>query len=115
MADNENTNTVSDAQLGWMLGFFTLGAFMGAMTALLLATQRGEETRADIRQGFDDVKVKLNELGEQAKVRSKELAEKSREMFEEKKNVVKSALEAGREAAKKAKDESTRELAASNE
>lgn len=100
-----------DSQLGWVMGAFALGALVGAVTALLLATQSGAETRADLRDGLDDVKKKLGELNEQVKVRGKELAEKGREVLEEKKHVVKSALE----AAKKAKSETVGELAAHSE
>lgn len=111
MADNDDRNNVSNSQLGWMIGFFALGTFVGAITALMLATQSGEETRADVRKGFDEVKGKLGELSEQAKTKGKELADKGREIIEEKKTVVKSALEAGREASKKVKEEAGQELA----
>ena len=110
MSDEERSN-VSDAQMGWIIGFFALGTFVGAMSALMLATQSGTETREDIRKGFDDVKIKLGELSEQVKTKSKELAEKGRELLEEKRSVVKSALEAGREASKKARDDAGQELA----
>ena len=110
MADYERNN-VSDAQMGWMIGFFAMGTLVGAIAALMLATQSGAETRADIRQGFDDVKLKLGELSEQAVSKGKVLAEKGREILEEKKTVVKSALEAGREASKKTREDASQELA----
>ncbi len=115
MPEESQRNQSSDSQLGWMMGAFALGTFVGAATALLLATQSGAETRADLAHGLEEVKKKLSELNDQVKTRSKEIAEKGRSALEEKKQVVKSAIEAGREAAKKTREEHVAELPAGDE
>ncbi len=101
---------------------FLLGGVAGAVTALLLAPESGEETRRRISDFKDDVKDKTSEYIHEtrervddvvekgkdyvhdAREKAEEAYEKGKDYVEKKKSVISSAMEAGKEAYRKEKD-----------
>ncbi len=86
---------------------FVMGAAIGGGLALLNAPRSGEETRNKVRDMADDVRKRIKEIAEEAEARIKETIEEGREALAEKTEMVKTAVEAGKEAmaAEKAKHE----------
>lgn len=96
---------------------FLLGGMVGAGMALLLAPQSGVETRRRIREFADDVKDKANEFAEQAKDTATDYygqaretvvtsVDKAKQVVEEQKAAITTAIDAGKEAyAKEVKKE----------
>jgi len=104
------------------LGGFLLGLAVGAVGALLLAPQSGEETREILRERGqrlrDDARARADEIGhrveegyERVKGRFEEGVESARRTFEDKRAGAKDALDAGRAAVHSARDELERRLA----
>ena len=94
----------NDANSGDKALFFILGAFVGAVAALLLAPRSGEETRkllADkTREGSDFVANRTREVAGKTTGyidRGKELVNKQRDQFT-------AAIEAGKQAHHEEKD-----------
>jgi len=83
---------------GSMFLAFVMGAAIGGGLALLTAPRSGQETRDKVRQMGDDVREKIKAIADEAEVRIKEVIEEGRETITEKKDIVKSAIEAGKEA-----------------
>ncbi len=94
---------------GSMLVSFLLGGIVGAGLALLLAPQSGEETRKKIRDFADDVKDRTTDYVEKAKGKITSYVDDGRGLYEEKKSIVKSAIEAGKEAYEKEKERLAKE------
>jgi gas vesicle protein len=94
---------------GSMFLSFLLGGVVGAGLALLLAPQSGPETREKIRGFADDVKNKTTHYIDDTKEKVSSYADKGKDYFEEKKTLVKSAVEAGREAYDKEKEKLSKE------
>lgn len=82
------------------LGWFFLGAIMGAAAALLLTPKTGEETRDLIRERGADLTKRAQEYAKDAQGRAGELFDKGREFFEEQSQRLTTAFEAGKEAMK---------------
>ena len=94
---------------------FLAGAIIGAGAALLLAPQTGAETRRllrdyaekaeeEIRERLPEAKAMLDSAIEKGKdfvERGKEFVEKGKEFVDDKKAVLSSAMDAGRDAMKK--------------
>src|SRR5712692_11755141 len=94
---------------------FLAGAIIGAGAALLLAPQTGAETRRllkdyaekaeeEIRERLPEAKAMLDSAIEKGKdfiEKGKEFVEKGKEFVGEKKSLLSSAMESGREAMKK--------------
>jgi len=80
------------------LGFFLAGLGLGAIVALLLAPKSGKETREYIagkaEEGRDYVKAKSEDLRRQAE----EAVEKGRDLVSKQKELLSTALEAGKQA-----------------
>lgn len=108
---------MSDDSHGWeFLTGFLLGTVVGAAAALLLAPQSGEETREVIRERGIELKGRATELSEQGRRRAEELAaearqraaeaqERGRLVLEEQKTHLQEALDEGKQAAAKKRDE----------
>ncbi len=94
---------------GSMLVSFLLGGIVGAGLALLLAPQSGEETRKKIRDFADDVKDRTTDYVEKAKGKITSYVDDGKGLYEEKKSIVKSAIEAGKEAYEKEKERLAKE------
>jgi len=89
---------------GSVLLSFLLGGVVGAGLALLFAPQSGRETRQKIKDMTDDVKDKTTEYVKQAKEKAASLVEDGKGYYDEKKSILKSAVEAGKEAYEKEKE-----------
>jgi gas vesicle protein len=81
---------------GGYLGWFFLGATLGALAALLLTPKTGRETR-ELLAG-SDVGRRAQDLAHEAQGRAGEWLEKGRELLEEQSQRLLSAFEAGRDA-----------------
>lgn len=89
---------------GSVLLSFLLGGVVGAGLALLFAPRSGHETRQKIKDLADDVKKKSTEYVNQAKEKATSLVEEGKGYYDEKKSILKSAVEAGKEAYVKEKE-----------
>ncbi len=89
---------------GSMLLSFLMGGIVGAGLALLLAPQSGLETRKKIMDLAGDVKDKTNEYIDQAKDKVTSIVGEGKDLYEEKKTILKSAIDAGKEAYDKEKE-----------
>jgi gas vesicle protein len=89
---------------GSVLLSFLLGGVVGAGLALLFAPQSGRETREKIRELADDVKGKATDYAHQAKEKVSSLVDDGKGFYDEKKSIIKSAVEAGKEAYEKEKE-----------
>ena len=89
---------------GSVLLSFLLGGVVGAGLALLFAPQSGRETRQKIQDLTDDVKGKSAEYVHLAKEKAASLVEEGKGYYDEKKSILKSAVDAGKEAYEKEKE-----------
>ena len=87
-----------EVSAGTVLVSFVAGAAIGAAFALLYAPKSGREMRDDILDLTEDAVDKIKEYAKEAQDKIKTAVEDSKETFTEKKSVLASALEAGREA-----------------
>jgi gas vesicle protein len=69
----------SNADYGAFVAGFLIGGLVGAATALLMAPQSGEETRAYIRDRSIELRDKAYETADQARARAEEALEDARE------------------------------------
>jgi gas vesicle protein len=84
---------------------FVVGALVGAAAALLLAPQSGEETRIMIRDKGIEIKDRADEMSVDARRRAEELQTQAKERAEGLQGKVKEAVEEGKTAAAKTKEE----------
>lgn len=82
------------------LGWFFMGAILGAAAALLLTPKTGQEARGLLRERGGDFAKRAQEYAKDAQVQAGELFDKGREFFEEQSQRLMSAFEAGKEAMK---------------
>lgn len=82
------------------LGWFFLGAIVGAGVALILAPRAGQETRELLKEKSEELARRAGEFATEAQVRAGDLFEKGRELFEEQTERLVSAFEAGKAAMK---------------
>lgn len=101
MAEQQNNG------LGITFLAFTLGALIGGGLALLTTPRSGPETREKLRGMVDESRSKLNEMTEEAETRVKKAVQDGKTMLEENVELVKAAVNAGKEAiaTEKAKQE----------
>ena len=83
---------------------FISGAALGAVAALLLAPQSGEDSREQLRGYARRAEDNLRDLAGQAGDVLDEVMGQGKDFVETKKSVVKEAFEAGREAIKRERD-----------
>ena len=100
-------NNQSGASSGSVALAFLSGALLGAATAFLLAPQPGSESRERLmgyarRTGGD-----LRDLKEKAQETWDDVIVKGREFIDEASSAVKEAIDAGRDAMRKERDQST--------
>jgi gas vesicle protein len=104
------------------VGSFLMGVAIGAVAALLLAPQSGEETRRDLRRGTrrarraaqdiaGDLGTKVSDTFDQARDRVEQGIDTARQAIDLKKRQVTRAMEAGRAAAQQAREELERRIA----
>jgi gas vesicle protein len=82
------------------LGWFFLGAIAGAAAAMLLTPKTGPETRELLTEQGQEWFKKAQEAAGEAQDKAGDLFGKSREYFEEQRNRLLNAFEAGRSAMK---------------
>lgn len=95
---------------GEFLAGLIIGGLIGAATAILLAPQPGEETRAQLREKGIELKERVIELSEEARKKADEWQEEGLANLEAQKMRVEEALEEGKKAAAKKKKELLSEL-----
>ncbi|MEN8134018.1 MAG: YtxH domain-containing protein [Thermodesulfobacteriota bacterium] len=83
---------------------FLTGALLGAATALLLTTKTGEEARGILAEYGADFK---ENLPEGLKEKTDEALDRGREYLDEKKKALNEAIEAGKVAMAKEKEDQT--------
>ncbi len=93
MADEERCPSV-----GTILISFLAGAAIGSGLALLFAPKSGREMREQIKGLTDDAVDKIKEYAKEAQDRIKTTYEDGKELVKEKKSIIGSAIEAGKEA-----------------
>jgi gas vesicle protein len=89
---------------GTVLASFVAGAAIGAGLALLYAPKSGSEMRETIADFTEDAVDKIKEYTKEAQEKIKSAIEDSKETIVEKKSILASAIEAGREAMNKEKE-----------
>jgi gas vesicle protein len=121
MSDNGGSET------GAFLAGFLVGGLVGAATALILAPQSGERTRTQIREKGIELRDRAEDLAEDARVRAERLAEEAqlraeeavgearkradelqqhgRQVYQEQRTRLTSAVEEGKKAAVRKKEE----------
>ncbi len=75
-----------------------MGAAIGGGLALLTAPRSGKETRDKVRDMADDVRDKVSKIADEAEARIREAIDEGRDALVEKGELIKSAVEAGKEA-----------------
>ncbi|GFO59811.1 hypothetical protein GMST_21360 [Geomonas silvestris] len=98
MSDDNNNATMT------MLLSFLAGAAVGVGTALLFAPKTGEEMRGKIKDLADDAVEKIKEYATEAQDKIRASYEDGKEVVLEKKNIITSAIEAGKEAMEREKE-----------
>ena len=83
---------------------FLAGAAVGAGLALLYAPKTGKELREKIGELTDDAVGKIKNYASEAQEKIKSTIEDSKEVIKEKKSILTSAFEAGKEAMEREKD-----------
>ena len=110
MSDNGGSET------GAFLAGFIIGGLVGAATALILAPQSGEQTCSQIREKGIELRDRAGEMAEDARLRAEEAAVEARkradelerrakELYEEQRTRVTGAVEEGKKAALRKRDE----------
>jgi len=89
---------------GSILLAFVLGGVVGAGVALLTAPQSGRETREKIRELADDTRKKATEYAGDAKEKVSSAYEHGKHYVEDKKTLISTAIDAGKEAYTKEKE-----------
>jgi gas vesicle protein len=97
-----------DCGVGSVFLGFVLGAAIGGGLALLTAPRSGQETRDKIRDMADDTRDRLRNLADEAEARVKQAVEEGKELLEEKKDLVQTAIKAGKEAVEAERAEKTK-------
>ncbi len=83
---------------------FLAGAALGAGLALLYAPKSGREMREQIGDLADDAVDKIKEYAREAQEKIKATLEDGKETIMEKKSILSSAIEAGKEAMQREKE-----------
>lgn len=89
---------------GTVLVSFVAGAAVGAGLALLYAPKSGKEMRETIADLTEDAVDKIKEYAKDAQDKIKTVIEEGKEVVVEKKSILASAIEAGKEAMQKEKE-----------
>ena len=92
------------ASVGGILLSFLAGAAIGSGLALLFAPKSGKELREQIKDLTDDAVDKIKEYSQDAQERIRSTYEEGRELVREKKSLISSAIEAGKEAMEKERE-----------
>jgi gas vesicle protein len=86
---------------------FILGGVVGAALSILYAPWEGAQARGRLKELTEDMKEKSGHLSEDWKEKAATFIEKGKEFVEQKRGILSSAFDAGREAMKKEKEDLT--------
>jgi gas vesicle protein len=86
-----------ESGLGFAVGFI-LGGALGAGLALLFAPEPGRQTRERLRDVAADVRDKTMAVSDELRDKAEAVLARSREVFDEKKAILSTAVQAGKEA-----------------
>lgn len=89
---------------GTVLLSFLAGAAVGAGVALLVAPKTGEEIRGKIKGLADDAIDKIKEYTTEAQEKIKSTLDDGKDLILEKKSIITTAIEAGKEAMEKERE-----------
>ena len=92
------------------VGSFVVGALVGAGLALLFAPKSGAETQEELKEHARRLRGTAEERMREAQKHIEERLDVARDGVNERVESVKSALDAGREAAREARDELEKKL-----
>ncbi len=90
--------------VGTVLLAMVTGALAGAVAALLLTPQSGQESRDQLRKYARRAEEGMRDRGEKAGREYEKVVHKGREVYEENKSVLTEAFDAGREAMRRERD-----------
>ncbi len=99
MAQDDNGVSAST-----VLVSFLAGAALGAGLAMLYTPKDGRQIRNQIADLADDAVDKIKEYAKEAQEKIKETIDEGKDVVAEKKSILSSALDAGREAIKREKE-----------
>ena len=102
-------NNQSGASAGSVALAFLSGALLGAVTAFLLAPQPGRESRERLMGYARRTGEDLREMRDKATDAWEEVSLKGREFIDEASSAVKEALDAGREAMRREREQNTQD------
>jgi gas vesicle protein len=97
------------ASVGTILISFLAGAAVGSGLALLFAPKSGREMREQIKDLTDDAVGRIREYAKDAQEKIKSTYEEGRELVKEKKTIISSAIEAGKEAMEREREKFSEE------
>jgi gas vesicle protein len=92
------------ASVGTVLISFLAGAAIGSGLALLFAPKSGREVREQIKDLTEDAVGKIKEYARDAQEKIKTTYEDGKELIKEKKTILSSAIEAGKDAIEKERE-----------
>ncbi len=87
---------------------FILGGVVGAALAILYAPWEGAQTRRKLKDLTEDMKEKSGHLSEEWKEKAATFIEKGKEFVEQKRGILSSAFDTGKEAMRQEKEEISR-------
>jgi gas vesicle protein len=87
---------------------FILGGVVGAALAILYAPWEGNKSREKLKDFADEVKERSGHLSEDWKEKAATFIEKGKEFVEQKRGVLSSAFDTGKEAMMREKEELTK-------
>jgi gas vesicle protein len=99
MSDEDRGSSV-----GTVLISFLAGAAIGSGLALLFAPKSGREVRDQIKDLTDDAVGRIKEYARDAQDKIKTTYDEGKELLKEKKTIISSAIEAGKEAIEKERE-----------
>ena len=89
-----------------------IGVVVGGSVALLLAPKAGRETRADVSEALDDLKIRAEQALDELQESTAHLSAKSRQIIEQTRENIVRSVEAGKDAYADKKQELTAQLEA---
>ena len=102
---DKSPDVVTKRDSGMSIGYFFLGAFVGAGLALLLAPQSGKESQEEIRGQAKKIRIATEEQMRQTQDTLGSQLDTMREDVRTRISIVRDAVESGRKAAEEARRE----------
>jgi gas vesicle protein len=94
---------------GSILFSFLLGGLVGSALTFLYAPMSGSEARQSISGLKDSLKEKADDIREETIEKAESVVQKGKDFIEDNKSIITSAIEAGKEAYQKEKDNLTKD------